>query len=276
MGLLGSTGPGSSPVLEDRVDDLLVVMEDRERLSRHVAGRGRDGVRRAVGRGDPPGPRRAADPVGGRARRGSDPTTCPRRRPRSRSRRRSVSSVASRTSAEWAETRHGAICRRGSTIRQGRTLGSALRARGLGRGLVPGPADVLRDRPASVVSVDPHADARSCTAPGARRCQDPERPVLGGTDAERYLIELEGDDYFPWAGDQDAVIEEIQEFLTGERTAPETRPCPRRRSCSPTSSDHGEGGRDRRPCLARARRRASRRRSVDYSSVPRTRGRHRR
>jgi class 3 adenylate cyclase len=31
------------------------------------------------------------------------------------------------------------------------------------------------------------------------------------------LVELEGDDLMPWAGDQDAVLDEIQEFLTGDR-----------------------------------------------------------
>jgi len=34
------------------------------------------------------------------------------------------------------------------------------------------------------------------------------------------LIELDGEDYLPWAGNQGDALEEIQEFLTGERTAP--------------------------------------------------------
>jgi class 3 adenylate cyclase len=34
-------------------------------------------------------------------------------------------------------------------------------------------------------------------------------------------IELSGQDHFPWFGDSDAVIEEIREFLTGVRVAPE-------------------------------------------------------
>lgn len=33
--------------------------------------------------------------------------------------------------------------------------------------------------------------------------------------------ELPGDDHFPWVGDQDAIISEIQEFLTGVRPVPE-------------------------------------------------------
>jgi class 3 adenylate cyclase len=32
------------------------------------------------------------------------------------------------------------------------------------------------------------------------------------------LIEIEGADYLPWVGDQDEVLDEVQEFLTGERT----------------------------------------------------------
>ena len=32
--------------------------------------------------------------------------------------------------------------------------------------------------------------------------------------------ELPGDDHFPWVGDQDKVVNEIQEFLTGSRSAP--------------------------------------------------------
>ena len=35
------------------------------------------------------------------------------------------------------------------------------------------------------------------------------------------FVELDGADKFPWVGDQDAVLEEIQEFLTGDRTPPQ-------------------------------------------------------
>ncbi len=34
-------------------------------------------------------------------------------------------------------------------------------------------------------------------------------------------VELPGEDHLPWVGDQDAVIEEIQEFLTGARLGPQ-------------------------------------------------------
>lgn len=35
------------------------------------------------------------------------------------------------------------------------------------------------------------------------------------------FVELPGDDHFPFVGDQDAILDEIQEFLTGIRPAPE-------------------------------------------------------
>jgi hypothetical protein len=41
-----------------------------------------------------------------------------------------------------------------------------------------------------------------------------------GLPQARY-VELTGDGHFPWVGDQDAIIDEVQEFLTGVRPAPE-------------------------------------------------------
>jgi pimeloyl-ACP methyl ester carboxylesterase len=35
------------------------------------------------------------------------------------------------------------------------------------------------------------------------------------------LVELPGDDHLPWVGDQDAMLDEIEEFLTGVRRGPE-------------------------------------------------------
>ncbi|MDR7586594.1 MAG: adenylate/guanylate cyclase domain-containing protein [Armatimonadota bacterium] len=35
------------------------------------------------------------------------------------------------------------------------------------------------------------------------------------------FVELAGDDHFPWVGDQDAILDEVQEFLTGVRQSPE-------------------------------------------------------
>ena len=51
-----------------------------------------------------------------------------------------------------------------------------------------------------------------------------------GVDLGRYLaeripgakyVELPGDDHIPWVGDADAILDEIQEFLTGVRPGPE-------------------------------------------------------
>jgi len=35
------------------------------------------------------------------------------------------------------------------------------------------------------------------------------------------FVELEGEDHLPWVGDQDAVLDEVEEFLTGVRRGPE-------------------------------------------------------
>ena len=44
---------------------------------------------------------------------------------------------------------------------------------------------------------------------------------LAGHIAGARLVELSGDDHLPWIGDTDAVLGEIEEFLTGMRTRPE-------------------------------------------------------
>jgi len=36
------------------------------------------------------------------------------------------------------------------------------------------------------------------------------------------FVELPGEDHLPWVGDQDAVVDEIEEFLTGARSVPES------------------------------------------------------
>ncbi len=38
---------------------------------------------------------------------------------------------------------------------------------------------------------------------------------------EARFVELPGDDHMPWVGDQDSVLDEMQEFLTGDRPKPE-------------------------------------------------------
>ncbi len=66
--------------------------------------------------------------------------------------------------------------------------------------------------------------------------------------------ELEGEDHIPWFGDAGAVLDEIEEFLTGRpASAPvraSSRPC-----SSPISSTRPAGGRARRPGVARPARR---------------------
>ena len=44
---------------------------------------------------------------------------------------------------------------------------------------------------------------------------------LAGQIAGARFVELNGQDHLPWVGDQDAVLDEVQEFLTGVRSAPE-------------------------------------------------------
>jgi class 3 adenylate cyclase len=52
------------------------------------------------------------------------------------------------------------------------------------------------------------------------------RPEQGRYLAEHVpgarLVELAGEDHVPWVGNADAILDELQEFLTGARQAPET------------------------------------------------------
>ena len=57
------------------------------------------------------------------------------------------------------------------------------------------------------------------------------RELVAHVEGSRYLaqhipgaryVELPGVDYLPWVGDQDAIVDEIQEFLTGVRPPPES------------------------------------------------------
>jgi pimeloyl-ACP methyl ester carboxylesterase len=59
------------------------------------------------------------------------------------------------------------------------------------------------------------------------RRDDPAEPVEGARYIARQIpgakyVELEGADSPPWAGDTEALVDEIQEFLTGVRRLPET------------------------------------------------------
>ena len=45
---------------------------------------------------------------------------------------------------------------------------------------------------------------------------------LAGRIPGARFVEVAGDDHMPWVGDQDAILDEIQEFVTGVRPAPES------------------------------------------------------
>ena len=68
---------------------------------------------------------------------------------------------------------------------------------------------------------DPRPDA--CHPPDRRPRRDTWRRDAGWRrriPGARF-VELPGDDHLPWVGDQDAILDEIQEFLTGIRQSPE-------------------------------------------------------
>ena len=58
----------------------------------------------------------------------------------------------------------------------------------------------------------------------AHRVEDENREVsryLAAHIPGAKLVELPGEDHLPWSGDQDAALGEVEEFLTGTRSAPE-------------------------------------------------------
>src|SRR5216683_4380652 len=57
---------------------------------------------------------------------------------------------------------------------------------------------------------------------GDRDANIEEGRWLAGQIPNTRLVELSGEDHLPWVGDQDAVLDEIQEFLTGVRSSPES------------------------------------------------------
>src|SRR5207244_3722388 len=60
----------------------------------------------------------------------------------------------------------------------------------------------------------------SCTAPATRPSQSRRRKCSPRGFRGRF-VELEGNDHIPWFGDADALLDEIEEFLTGCRHAAE-------------------------------------------------------
>jgi class 3 adenylate cyclase len=56
---------------------------------------------------------------------------------------------------------------------------------------------------------------------GDRDANVEEGRWIAGQIPNARIVELPGEDHIPWVGDQDAVLDEIQEFLTGVRSVPE-------------------------------------------------------
>jgi pimeloyl-ACP methyl ester carboxylesterase len=58
------------------------------------------------------------------------------------------------------------------------------------------------------------------------RVGDETMPIDGGRYLAEHipgatLVEVEGDDHFPWVGDTDAILDEVEQFVTGSRPAAE-------------------------------------------------------
>jgi class 3 adenylate cyclase len=57
---------------------------------------------------------------------------------------------------------------------------------------------------------------------GDRDANVEEGRWLAGQIPGARFVELPGEDHLPWVGDQDALLDEVQEFLTGVRSVPES------------------------------------------------------
>ncbi len=55
---------------------------------------------------------------------------------------------------------------------------------------------------------------------GDRRVAADEARWIANQIPEATLVELAGEDHLPWTGEQDALLDEVEEFLTGARTGP--------------------------------------------------------
>ena len=77
------------------------------------------------------------------------------------------------------------------------------------------PANDRRDRRAPPLASDPGADTR-CVSDGRRGHAAGSR-YLGAHIPGAKVVELPGNEYFPHLGDQDAILDEVEEFLTGVR-----------------------------------------------------------
>ena len=100
----------------------------------------------------------------------------------------------------------------------------------------------------TAAAADPRAHARD--APPETRLDIAPRPLHRRAHPGRPLVELQGSDHLDFLGDTDAILDEIEEFLTGGR-AGASRIARCSQSCSPTSSTRRLAPRARRRPLAR-------------------------
>ena len=62
---------------------------------------------------------------------------------------------------------------------------------------------------------------RRSSSPGRTRRRDRARPVPGRSIAGATYVELPGRGSLLWSGDQEALLREIEHFITGSRPAPQ-------------------------------------------------------
>ncbi len=99
-------------------------------------------------------------------------------------------------------------------------------ARYIRTGASPGAALALT-RMNAEIDVRPILDAIRVPTLVLHRLGDRMIPVESGRHLAEHIpgasfVELAGDDHLPWIGDSDAVLGEIEQFLTGTRTRPES------------------------------------------------------
>jgi len=83
-------------------------------------------------------------------------------------------------------------------------------------------AAVRRDTDVRAVLPAIHAPTLVLHRAGDRIVPVEQGRYLGETIPNATFVELAGDDHIPFVGDADAIVDEVQEFLTGARSAPET------------------------------------------------------
>ena len=72
-------------------------------------------------------------------------------------------------------------------------------------------------RPTSRTCFPKCGSRRSCSTAVTSTSRSPARAIAAAIPGAR-LVELEGVDHLPAIGDSDAIVEEVEEFLTGQGT----------------------------------------------------------